>query len=134
MTYEEYYGEDLFRLKRMEQILLDIIQNYPTQSYPNDMEPILYCKSRIKQPDSMVCKLQKRGMKTDRCSALANTHDAVGIRIVCSFVDDVYKVAQWLETRPEFEIIKTKDYIAYPKPNGYRSLHLILSFKTESEH
>ena len=134
MTYEEYYGEDLFRLKRMKQILLDIIQNYPTQSYPNDMEPILYCKSRIKQPDSMVCKLQKRGMKTDRCSALANTHDAVGIRIVCSFVDDVYKVAQWLETRPEFEIIKTKDYIAYPKPNGYRSLHLILSFKTESEH
>lgn len=133
MTYEEYYGEDLFRLKRMEQILLDVIQDYPTQSYPNGVEPILYCKSRIKQPESMIRKLEQRGVKTDGYSALENTHDAVGIRIVCSFVDDVYKVAHWLGTRPEFEIVETKDYIAYPKPNGYRSLHLILLFKTESE-
>lgn len=52
----------------------------------------------------------------------------MGMWVVCSFLDDVYKIADWLGKRPEFEIVETKDYIAYPKPNGYRSLHLVLSF------
>ncbi len=55
-------------------------------------------------------------------------HDTVGIRIVCSFVDDVYEISKWLYGRKEFKIIAEKDYISYPKPNGYRSLHLILQF------
>lgn len=128
MTCEEYYGSRLACLKRTEQLLLDIIHEYPTQSYPNGVEPILYCKSRIKKPESMMRKLEGRGIPTDGATALEKTHDAVGVRIVCSFLDDVYKIAGWLRSRPEFEIVKTKDYIAYPKPNGYRSLHLVLSF------
>ena len=130
MTYEEYYGAAFSRLKHMEQTLLDLIHDYPTQSYPNGVEPILYCKSRIKEPDSMICKLEQRGLPTDGKSALSSMHDAVGVRIVCSFGDDVYKIASWLETRPEFVILETKDYIAYPKPNGYRSLHLVLRFQS----
>lgn len=132
MTYEEYYGCQFSHLKHIEQLLLDIIHEYPTQSYPNGVEPILYCKSRIKSPESMMRKLELRGLPTDGTSALSHTHDAIGIRIVCSFLDDVYKIADWLGTRHEFEITETKDYIAYPKPNGYRSLHLVLSFPARS--
>ena len=128
LTCEEYYGAAFGRLKGVERALLDLLQGYPAQSGPNGVEPILYCKSRIKEPGSMMEKLARHGLPTDGASALAHMHDVVGVRVVCSFLDDVYKVAGWLGTRPEFEVLETRDYIAYPKPNGYRSLHLILSF------
>lgn len=127
LNYEEYYGQRYADLKHLEQVLMDIIQKYPTPSYPNGIEPILYCKSRIKKPESMICKLERKGICSDGVTALEKIHDAVGIRIVCSFLDDVYQIANWLKSRHEFDVIQTKDYIAYPKPNGYRSLHLILS-------
>lgn len=131
MTYEAYYGRAFPLLKQVEQTLLDTVREYPTYSYPNGIEPILYCKSRIKQPESMIRKLEQRGLPTDASTALETMHDAVGIRIVCSFVDDVYKIADWLGTQEKFTILQTKDYIAYPKANGYRSLHLILSFQED---
>ncbi len=128
MTFESYYGDDLIRLKNTQQKLLDIINEYPVHQTLDGVNPIMYCKSRIKKPESMVRKLEMRGLPTDSKTALKSTNDAVGIRIVCSFVDDVYEIARWLRTRKEFEIITVKDYISYPKPNGYRSLHLILRF------
>lgn len=133
MTYEEYYGGRLDSLKQVEQALLAVIRQYPTQNYPNGVEPILYCKSRIKRPESMARKLEGRGLPAaDGAAALEQTHDAVGVRVVCSFLDDVYKIADWLGTRPEFAILERKDYIAYPKPNGYRSLHLVLAVPTSA--
>lgn len=53
----------------------------------------------------------------------------MGLRIICAFAEDVYTIVTWLKTRPEPEIIREKDYIAYPKPNGYRSLHLQIWLK-----
>lgn len=129
MTYEEYYGDSLSLLKQIEARLLELVRQYPARGYPEGVEPILYCKSRIKQPESMIRKLELRGFPSSVESALSNVHDAVGVRVVCSFVDDVYKIAQWLGTNDEFVIVETKDYIAYPKPNGYRSLHLVLRFQ-----
>lgn len=73
-------------------------------------------------------KLRKRGLREDSHTALQNTHDAIGIRVICSFVEDVYRIAGWLEKRNDIQIIEKKDYISYPKPNGYRSLHLIIQF------
>lgn len=133
MTYEEYYGDGLPHLKHMEKVLLELVRQYPAKGSPDGMEPILYCNSRIKQPESMIRKLERCGLPTDGQSALSSMHDAVGIRIVCSFVDDVYKIARWLGTRDEFAIAETKDYISYPKPNGYRSLHLVLAFPSGPE-
>lgn len=133
LTYEEYYGDGLTHLKQIEKFLLELVRRYPARGYPDGVEPVLYCKSRIKQPDSMMRKLEQRGLPVDGESALSNMHDAVGIRIVCSFVDDVYKIAHWLSTREEFTILETKDYISYPKPNGYRSLHLVLQFQNGPE-
>lgn len=127
MTSEEYYGDQFNSLQQIEQLLLDMIRKYPTQSYPIGIEPILYCKTRIKSPESMIRKLKKHGLPTDAKYALMNMHDAIGMRIVCSFLDDVYRIADWLKTRNEFKVIEIKDYISLPKPNGYRSLHLILS-------
>lgn len=133
MTCEEYYGCQLDGLKQVEQVLRNLIHEYPTQSYHHGVEPILYCKSRIKSPKSMMQKLESKGFPTDGTTALKVMHDAVGVRVVCSFLDDVYKIADWLGTRPEFEIVKAKDYIAHTKPNGYRSLHLILSVPSISD-
>ncbi|MCD8089778.1 MAG: RelA/SpoT domain protein [Clostridiales bacterium] len=129
MTFEEYYGDMLPVLKQTEKDLLDIIKKLPVGNAPEDIEPIIYCKSRIKSPESITEKLRKNGLPTDSASALANMHDIMGIRVICSFVDDVYNVVNRLKEREEFDIITEKDYIARPKPNGYRSLHLILSVK-----
>lgn len=133
MTYEEYYGDSLADLKHIEEFLLRMVRQYPAPGYPNGVEPVLYCKSRIKQPDSMIRKLERCGLPTDGKAALSGMHDAVGVRVVCSFVDDVYKIAHWLSERDEFTILETKDYISHPKPNGYRSLHLVLLFQSELE-
>ena len=128
MTFEEYYGEDFSRLKIVEEELLELIGRYPVKETLDGIQPVLYCRSRIKKPESMMKKLEARGLPTDSRTALENMHDAVGVRVVCSFVEDVYDISRWLYTCGEFEIVDSKDYIAYPKPNGYRSLHLILRF------
>jgi len=127
MKDEEFYGQTLHTLKTAEQYLLELIARYPaTLNVPLSDNPVMNCQSRIKSAESMVKKLKNRGFKADLQSALTNVYDAVGIRIICGFADDVYKVAAWLEGREELEIIQRKDYFACPKPNGYRSYHLCL--------
>lgn len=124
MTDEEFYGQALPALKTAEQYLLEMIAEYPGRQA--SIRPVISCQSRIKTAESMLKKLENRGFKADRRSALTDVFDAVGIRIICGFVDDVYKVAKWLEGKKELEIVQSKDYIACPKPNGYRSYHLCL--------
>ncbi|MCD8326148.1 MAG: RelA/SpoT domain protein [Lachnospiraceae bacterium] len=129
MTYEEYYGDAYHILKQTEQKLLELIENYPGQEKLEEIQPIIYCKSRIKSPESMKEKLRRQGFAEDCNTALEQMHDAIGIHIICSFMDDVYAVAEWLCCQDDFEVTDKKDYIAWPKPNGYRSLHLILRMK-----
>ncbi len=126
MTKEEYYGKDLARLQQAEDILNKTAQGYVGPQMLDGVEPILYVSSRIKKPSSMVKKLERRKLSTDCKTALETMHDAVGLRIICSFADDVYAVADWLKAQEAFTVMETKDYIAAPKPNGYRSLHLIV--------
>lgn len=124
MTDEEFYGQTLNVLKTAEQYLLDMTAQYPAAQ--TSIASVVSCHSRIKSAESMIRKLRNRGFAPNLTSALTNVYDAVGIRIVCGFVDDVYKIAGWMETRKELEIIESKDYIAWPKPNGYRSYHICL--------
>lgn len=123
MTPEEYYGSALSALLDGEKLLQNLIDQYP-QNLPEDLKTIVYGCTRIKSPESMVKKLTFLDLPTDCRSALENTFDAVGLRIICAFTEDVYTIVSWLKTRRELEIIREKDYIAYPKPNGYRSYHL----------
>ena len=115
-------------LKQGEAYLKKLIETYPNVCAEDELQPILYIKTRIKTPESMMAKLRKRGLREDSHTALQNTHDAIGIRVICSFVENVYCIEQWLQKRDDIQIIEEKDYIAYPKPNGYRSLHLIIHF------
>ncbi len=126
MTFEAYYQDSYSALKQLEQGLMELLKEYPGLEGDGQIQPVLYLQSRIKRPESMIQKLKRQHLPTDAATALKKTRDAVGIRVICSFVNDVYEVAEWLRDRPELRILEEKDYIAYPKPNGYRSLHLIV--------
>lgn len=127
MTDEEFYGRTLCTLRTAEQYLKEIIAKYPVETDTKSaISPVVNCQSRIKSAESMIKKLESRGLKADLNSALTGVYDAVGVRLICGFVDDVYKIAAWIEEQEELEIIQRKDYFAWPKPNGYRSYHLCL--------
>lgn len=95
-------------------------------SVKNQRNPIEMIKSRVKKPISIVEKLQRRGFEVSLDSMVKNLDDVAGIRIICSFVDDIYEVASMLTRQDDVKIIAVKDYIKNPKPNGYRSYHMII--------
>ena len=88
--------------------------------------PIDSIKSRIKSPRSIISKLKRRGFPITLQSMIDNLNDIGGIRVICPFIEDIYTVAGMLMRQDDLTLIEKKDYIANPKPNGYRSLHLIL--------
>lgn len=88
--------------------------------------PIEYMKSRVKSPKSILAKLIRRNLEPNIESARKNFNDIAGIRVICSFVSDIYEVADMLKHQEDITLIEEKDYIKSPKPNGYRSLHLVL--------
>ena len=88
--------------------------------------PIHGIESRIKSPQSIVGKLQKKGYPLSAKSAQKHLMDIAGIRVVCYYVNDIYAIAELLSTRDDFKLVKIKDYIRSPKPSGYRSLHMIV--------
>ena len=93
---------------------------------------------RIKNADSITRKLIKKGYKPTFENAVSNLNDIVGIRIVCLYSDDVYKIAEILKQQKDFLLIKEKDYIKTPKKSGYQSLHLIMDipliYNTDTEY
>nr|WP_300183263.1 GTP pyrophosphokinase family protein [uncultured Agathobaculum sp.] len=88
--------------------------------------PIDSIKSRIKTPRSIINKLKRRGFPITLQSMMENLNDIGGIRVICPFIEDIYVVADMLIRQDDLALIERKDYIENPKPNGYRSLHLIL--------
>lgn len=127
MTCEEYYGNEYKRLKDTEAQLLNLITIYAaTKREKEGVKPIVYYCSRIKTPESMQKKLTRKGYDQTLDAALDKIYDAVGVRAVCAFADDVYRLVKWLKNQPSILIDTEKDYYAYPKPNGYRSYHILL--------
>lgn len=86
--------------------------------------PIHHIESRVKSLDSIVSKLKKKNEPLTIDSAMKNVNDIAGVRVVCNYIDDVYRVAEMLERQKDLEIVKRQDYIKTPNYNGYRSLHL----------
>ena len=97
------------------------------RSVKNQRNPIEMLKSRVKKPKSIVEKLQRRGFEITLESMEKNLDDVAGIRIICSFLDDIYEVADMLIRQDDVKVIAVKDYIQNPKPNGYRSFHVIIA-------
>src|SRR5699024_7584641 len=91
-----------------------------------DYNPIEHIKSRVKSPESILKKVKKRKIPLNIPSIQENIFDIAGLRINCSFVEDIYRVADMLVQQKDITLIETKDYIKSPKPNGYKSLHLII--------
>ncbi len=89
--------------------------------------PIEFIKTRVKKPQSIAEKLVRKGLEPTVENIQMNLYDVGGIRVVCSFIDDIYAVADMLTKQTDITLIEMKDYIKNPKPNGYRSLHLIVS-------
>lgn len=88
--------------------------------------PIEFIKSRIKKPESIAAKLKKEGYEVSVESAMEHLNDIAGIRIVCSFIDDIYALAKMIAKQDDITVIAVKDYINNPKENGYRSYHMIV--------
>lgn len=95
-------------------------------SLQNDRNPISGIKSRLKSVPSIIEKLKRRDLDLTVESIEENLNDVAGIRVICSFVQDVYKLSEALLKQDDITLIEKKDYIKNPKPNGYRSLHLII--------
>jgi putative GTP pyrophosphokinase len=89
-------------------------------------DPIEHVTHRVKRPDAILDKLRRKGLPADLALAAEHLDDVAGVRVVCPFVSDVYRVRDMLARQSDVEMLLTKDYIAEPKPNGYRSLHLIV--------
>ncbi|QBE48898.1 GTP pyrophosphokinase family protein [Leucobacter triazinivorans] len=92
----------------------------------HDHSPIEHVSSRLKSPESILEKVQRHELPLSIETIQEQIHDIAGIRIVCSFIADVYLIAEMLAAQPDITVIETKDYIEHPKPNGYKSLHLIV--------
>lgn len=92
-----------------------------------DRNPISNIKSRLKKPESIAEKLKRKGLAQSMRNIEESINDVAGVRVVCSFLDDVYMLAEALLAQDDITLVEMKDYIKNPKPNGYRSLHLIVT-------
>ena len=95
-------------------------------SLQHDRNPIDSIQSRLKSPDSILDKMLRKKLPFTLEAIENNIFDIAGIRVVCSFVDDIYMLADCLLQQDDITLIERKDYIKNPKKNGYRSLHLII--------
>ncbi len=93
----------------------------------NKRNPINSVSTRLKSTESLMKKLLSRNLPVTLESIEQNIYDVAGIRVVCSYIDDIYKIADAFLQQDDVKLIARKDYIKDPKPNGYRSLHLIVS-------
>ena len=96
-------------------------------SFNYDRNPIETIKSRLKSLESITSKLERRGHELTIESIERNLDDVAGIRVICSFPSDIYLLSEALLRQDDIILVERKDYIENPKPNGYRSLHLIIA-------
>ena len=126
---ESIYGNHRSEMEKVMNIILgsiDELREDMIKEFGSD--PVEHCLSRIKDEESMREKCRRQNLPETTESALVQIHDAIGIRVVCAFISDVYSVRDHLRKIEKVEVIEEKDYIKQAKPNGYRSLHMILKY------
>ena len=124
----EFYGEKLILLEGIiEEFLscVNMIRRYQVSLGRRD--PIASFQARIKSAGSMKAKLERQGLPITVDSALRDVWDAAGVRLVCPFVQNIDQTVELIRQISDVRILREKDYIRHPKPNGYRSYHMILS-------
>ena len=89
--------------------------------------PIEHIKSRMKTPASIVKKLKRQGYESTIQNMVEYVNDIAGIRIICSFTSDIYRIAETIKQQKDINVLAVKDYMAYPKASGYKSYHMIVT-------
>lgn len=110
-------------IKQLETKLEILNKEYKVTGRRNPIETI---KSRIKSPDSIAKKLEKKGLSVNFKTMTENLQDIAGVRVICPYISDIYNVKDILLKQPDIKLIEQKDYIENPKPSGYRSLHIVV--------
>lgn len=126
--------EYMFQFMELEHLYESAIREVKTKLEILDSEfrtkyaynPIHHINDRLKSPQSMLEKLQRKGLPVSIQSVRENLHDIAGVRVICNYIDDIYTVADLLTKQDDVKLLTKKDYIKNPKPNGYRSLHLVI--------
>lgn len=121
MAVQQLYSAAIKEIRTKFEILDDEF------SVKYNYNPIHQIESRLKKPKSIIEKLKRKGFEVSLKSIRENLFDVAGIRVICNYVDDIYRIADLLIKQDDITLIRTKDYIEHPKENGYRSLHLIVS-------
>ncbi|NLZ37495.1 MAG: hypothetical protein GX897_08515 [Clostridiales bacterium] len=123
----KFYGNYFPLLNNALDKIIALINEYSEKAVKaGKRDPIEHIKSRIKSSSSTKAKLLKRCIEPSAVNAITAIHDAAGLRVVCTFVDDVYDLAKSFRSSTDIKVIMEKDYIKNPKPNGYRSYHVII--------
>lgn len=127
MSEESIYGEHRPELEEVQRQLTEEVQAVREEMLrEKGFDPVEHCLSRIKSEESMREKCRRKNLPETTESALQKIYDAVGLRVVCSFLSDVYVIRDHLAAMPNVKVVEEKDYIRHAKPNGYRSYHMIL--------
>ena len=95
--------------------------------YIKDYNPIEHVKTRIKSQEAIRKKLKRKGYKPSLKNAIKHIHDIAGLRIICSFKDDIFTIVEMLRKQDDMDVVRISDYVTQPKPNGYQSYHMVVS-------
>ncbi len=124
---DDIYGEHRAQMEIvLDRIVLRVKELRLRMTKETDFDPVEHILARIKSDDSMREKCRRKGLPETTESALTKVYDALGVRIVCAFLSDVYALRDHIAASPDFEVVEERDYILNAKPNGYRSYHMIL--------
>ena len=115
------YNAALRQIETKMEILNDEFQHV------HQYNPIEHIKARIKTPESIVKKLKRHGYESTIENMVKYINDIAGIRIICSFTSDIYRIADMIRDQKDIRVLAIKDYITYPKESGYKSYHMIVT-------
>lgn len=104
---------------------IEILNNEFVHIY--NYNPIEHIKSRLKTPESIVKKLKRYGWEVSIDNMVEKLSDIAGIRVICSFTSDIYQIADMISKQSDVTVLYVKDYIKKPKPNGYKSYHMVIT-------
>lgn len=130
----DIYGQYKDSLEAIMRMMAASMERY-AKAHKDDSGELIYehLRYRLKSEKSMQAKLEARGLPLTPYSALCEVRDAIGFRVVCRFIDDIYKNISRIKNLPGITVVKEKDYILDVKSNGYRSYHMILSVEAPYE-
>ena len=135
MEIEDIHGNDAESWEEVVLIYNSALKEIGTKleilndefQHVHQYNPIEHIKSRIKTPQSRVQKLKKHGYESTIANMVRYVNDIAGVRVICSFTSDIYRIAEMLINQNDIKVLSVKDYILNPKPSGYKSYHLIVT-------